>query len=509
LILESQQKRFFGETDESLEGRIFYTKLITSSFLRYDEALINHFSIVAYWLYMQLRKRVENIQEYSSSVNADDLKFLLDFTFRQKANSLRYLSNVVAKLIEAQQQKNFRKAFEYYSHFTLPTICLGGLDLLSKGSLKGYYIEGSLAVIKELYTATEDSSPIAAFVLQSIGHTMSALFIPTYDFNVLYEIFDVLKDFGPILRKENDEILTMHYEKLIDYLDSNVLNSTIKYKKNDEFITSYPSDMIYELYHSFNSILPSEVFTIPTMGNPIQRVFYLFYFMVGRAMDNVFPETRYLTQHRYIGPTTVYPFTIGDIYDENLSPDLIYFANYSLRVLTFFSRRSDFFSRYMKIMNPFPEKLPENRFLSRKTSKVKETQIINFKNSIIRPWNYPHLEKNIDSGPTIQPTLSSSNHDSPSSSHTSGSFSTNFGSLFQMDALTFDSNNANDYNESMNDYFIDLFDFNTESGLLNTDYDPLVKDWKDDTLKTKGPIASIGEHLEDRTLLMKEFTRKG
>lgn len=504
-ILKSQEQKFYCESERSYHGRIFYTKLIIKSFSKNHEAFTNHLSVIAYWLYLQIEKKLEFDEGYNSCIKLGDLEFLRDFTYQQKAKSLKELRKIVLKLIEAQQQGDFKRALYHYSNFTIPTICLGSLDLLNQGSLQSYYIEGSLAVIKELYSATNDSSPIASFVIQSISHTLSALFTPTYDFDVLFEIYEVLNEFGPTIRKESDSILSMHYSKLISFFYDYIVNSSLKSKFNKNYVISYPPSMIYEVYNQFNKILPSEVFTINTMDKPVQRVFYTFYFMIGRVLDNVFPESRYLTQHRFIGPTTLYPFQRSDVYGKYLPPDLVYFANYSIRLLSFFTKRMDFFARYMKIMNPFPEKLPENRFHSRKTKKIQELQITNFRTTIIKPWNYPQVDKQKSFDSQFS---TSDNEKSPSST---SSFSTNFNPLFSLNNLTdvdtmnleFIESKPNCLNSSS---YVDLFDVNVESGLLNQDFDPSIKDWREDHDMTEGPIISITKHLEDRSILMKEFT---
>lgn len=494
-ILKSQMKLFFGENEASLQGRAFFIKFIGESFFKFEESFNSHLCFVSHWLYIQLERKLKTTEMKKSLLNQNDIDFLHDYTYRQKAISLKYLRKKVLMLIEAQAKKDFKDAMRIYSQITIPTVCLGSLDLVSNESLKSYYIEGSLAVLKELYSSTDDSSPIASFVVQTTDYTFTALFTPSYSFDVLYEVFEVLKEFCPIIENENDEILSMNHQNLISFFDEFLVNGPIKSEYREDYVFAYPPDLIFQLYSRFNKILPSEVFASILMANPVHRIFYTFYYTIGRVLDNVFPESRYLTQHRFIGPTTVYPFQKSDIYGESLPSNLVQFANYAIRVLSFFTRRMDFFNRYMKIMNPFPEKLSENRFLSRKTKKVEEVQITRFKETILQPWNYPQVEMDLDA-------LSMDN-ESPEST---GSFSTNLSSLFSMESATTDE--LNDFEHQIpydEDFPIDLNDV-AESGLLKQDYDPLFKDWRVEPYRIKGPNASFTKHLEDRAVLMQEFS---
>lgn len=508
-MLASQKQRFLGEADQSLQTRLFYIKIISASFLKFEEALTNHLAFVAYWLHLQLEKKVDclaDIKDYT--IDSSDLNFLRDFTYQEKAKSIRELRIIVSNIIEAQERKDYRTALYHYSNFTIPTICLGCLDLLSQNSLKSYYIEGSLTVIKELYSATRDSSPIASFIFQAIGLTLSALFIPSYDFDVLYEIYDVLDEFGSIINNENDLILSMHYSRLMRFFNDYLIKSSLKSKFDGSYIIAYPPDMMYEVYSQFNKILPSEAFAINTMGSPVHRVYYSFYYMIGRVLDNVFPESRYISQHRFIGPTTVYPFQRSDVYGTYLPHELAYFANYSLRLLAFFSRRMELFNGYMKIKNPFPDKLPENRFHSRKTKKVQEIQITNFRSNILTIFNYPQPIKNRKTYDN-RPSYDSYDNESPCSTD---SFSSNFNSLFAMDNLgdtdaidlEFIESKTGSLNPSA---FVDLFDVDIDTGLLKSDYDPFTQDWGSGANEDQTPSISITKHLEDRSLLMRDFTK--
>lgn len=499
VILKSQQKRFFGETEASLQSRIFFTKLLGGSYFKFQESFNNHLCFVSYWLYIQLDKKLKTTEFKKSLLDQSDIDFLHDYTYKQKAKSLNYLRKQVLNLIEAQTRKDLKEAMRLYSQITIPTICLGSLDLISNESLRSYYVDGSMAVLKELYSSTDDSSPIASFVIQSTSHLLSALFAPSYNFDVLVEVFEVLHEFAPIIENENDEILYMNYHNLMNFFDEFLVNGPIRLEYQENYVFARPPDMLFQLYIRFNKILPSEAFTLNLMKNPVHKVFYSFYYTIGRILDNVFPECRYLTQYRFIGPTTVYPFNREDIYgDDSLPDNLIQFANYSIRLLSFFSRRIDFFNRYMKIMNPYPDKLSENRFQSRRTKKVEEVQITRFKEAILQPWNYPQVETDFDE--------ININNDSPGST---GSFSTNFSSLFSTDLTTTNHEILNFKDHRIHDEYssIDLNDV-ADSGLLKQDYDPLVKDWKVNPNRIKEPHVSFERYLEDRTVMMNEFSDK-
>ncbi|KAH3685726.1 hypothetical protein WICPIJ_003301 [Wickerhamomyces pijperi] len=517
-LLISQTTRFINETDEAINIRYYFTKLLSDSYWQFDGSFKSHFSFTAIWLHIQLKKKYDilkqsdQLDEEEEEQHEKELEALYAVGIRYVHIGVSYLRNIVDSLINAHNSHDYKTAFYLFSKMSIPTYCLQTSDILRENNLKIYYFDGSLNVVNEFFKKTLDASPVANFAAKSAYQVQKSLFIPNYPHQVLYEIRDTLRDFQACveIREPYDLALKENVRRLISFMEEDVLGFL---EHNDEvisprsIITHTPKGLFGILFKFFH-IIPSESFLVGCTDSNIHKVFYTFFYAIGRVLDNILPDTRYISQYRFIGPTTLYPFNFKDA-REGLDPELLFFANYSLRVLTFFTRRADFFAKYMVVLNPFPDNLDANRFCSRK-AKVQETFIYEFKKTVISQKHYPHVMD------TRYSVISPSNlHNNSESS----SFSTNFNTIFAMNMnFEADSLMPNGSNQGQqvstashdNDEELDLLDTASDTtGFLKSDYDPVPFDWVDvDMDHAKMDPMSLQKYLEDREILMKNFTSR-
>lgn len=515
--LKSQHHCFFQEPRISLGGRLYFVKLINDSFLNFN-MLSSHLTLASVWLHSQLSKKFKALSK-NNLLNDDetedyerDLKLLLMASTKFKSECLIFLRDKIIEIMNYQNIKDCIKAFRAYNEISIPTYALQCSDVITQENLKLYYINGSMMVLKEFYASTVDSSPIASFIAQSSFSTQRALFIPNYSFEILYEFFGVVQELKPFITKTNDVYLIDGYYALLEFLKNDLLNTEIRDNYDKSHIVPYPPAQLYTIFHKFYKIIPSQVFTIDTTTSPVHSLFYSFFYTLSRVLDNIFPETRYITQFRFIGPTLMYPYDEDQFY-QMLTPELLRLGRYSLRVMAFFSRRSEFFWKYMKVLNPFPENLAANRFRSRK-ARIDEVFIDKFKSTILERRHYPqvllklhdqhhdqHLEQDDDGGENDE-----AGYPSPASS--TDSFSTNFNTMFALN-LDFSSEFSKinfDTHTELTNFFGDYDELELEKNfLLKSDYDPLVEDWVEERSTLNADKLSLHKFMEDREVLMRGF----
>jgi hypothetical protein len=497
-ILISQTSSFIDESASSLQSRLFYIKMVNKSLYRPKEALItvNSFSVI--WLHLQKKKRHEAVGANGDQEYKRTLDYLIRLATDLKSQTIMLLRELVLEFMEAQRAKDYRTALGIFDRLNSPTISLQSSDIISKSDLKSYYITGSLTALRELHEHTEEESPVTKFVLHSLMQIQRCLFIPCYSSDILEEILEVLNEMEGLINDTNDAMLRRNYDRLVNFFEQDVNNKILAANSTPGKVTSYPASWLYLIFHKFYQIVPSEIYTLNSTDSPTHRVFYSFFYMISRVLDNIFPETRYLTSYRFIGPTSIYPYTRDDLF-SGLSTEHTAFANYSTRLLVFFSRRYDLFFKYMKINNPFPDSLAENRFKSRKL-KIQEVFVTRFRDTILKPHHYPHAKETRSNGTTP-----------PGSSPLSvESFSGNFNSAYPLHfdlgrSLSLELGNKQVDNSMTS--LLNLFDVD-ESGLLVIDYDPLKAEIVKDLGLTVFDSGDIRNYFEDRTALMKEFIRE-
>ncbi|CDR43111.1 CYFA0S11e00342g1_1 [Cyberlindnera fabianii] len=471
--LFSQRVEFVNETPNSIHARLFYVKMINDSFFKFHESFVSHYPLALCWLTIQMERRLA-AAEFEDPELRRLTSYLGKLMLHYKSAAIAHLRKCVLSLIDAQEKGNFKACMYHYGEMTIPSISLQVCDILTQNNLKNFYGSGSVVALTSLYDRVPDSSAIASFIASGTIHTHRALFIPNYSPRILNEILLTLKEMSKLVDETDDEYLIHNFEQLIAFFEETLSSEFLDSHFNPEKVTAYSAKTLYTIYHKFNMTIPSEAFCIPLTNGPVHRVIYLYYFMIARVLDNIFPETRYVTKFRFIGPTSIYPFTRQDIYGGIVSDELIYYANYAYRLLAFFSRRSDMFGKYMKIDNHFPDAHAVNRFKSRKLN-VNEEFVNEFKSTVLQQRHYPQI------APTDR-LDTSAGHSHPAYS-------------FNVDKDT--SLNTTQLNAP------NLYD-TLDSGLLRLDYDPLADEIQERPCD-EATSLSLHKYAEDHKALWKMF----
>lgn len=485
---------FFGEEPSAVQSRLYFIGLINRSLYADPDAFSAHLTLASHWVHLQLSKKAKalskghKITAEEANVRALELEQLSKIAIRSKLKALQILSSSVAKIIEAQKSQDYRTALSTFGKISASTICLQSADILTESSLRFYYINGSVSILNELHSSIQDSSPVVQFIAQSVLVLNRCLFIPNYSSDVFHEFYDTVNELKDFVSDTQDLLLIDQFEDLVDFMKHSLMESSIESFYNPSSVTSYPPTFLYQIFHRFYQIIPSQAMTIVLSDSPIHKLVYSIYYSLARVLDNVFPEVRYLAQYRFIGPTNIYPYDPVELVDS-LPDDLKIYGLYFTRILAFFSRRADFFIKYMEISTPFPENLSENRFASRKV-KVNETFINNFKTTKITKIHFPQV-------------INRGEGDSNESPASDASFSHNFHASFSLglqDITNFRKYSPDGINANvLQDYKL------LGSGLLECDYDPYLEDWTENT-KVKSGI-SVDKFTGDRAVLMKKFIK--
>lgn len=481
--------RFLRETTFSQHGRIFYLNIINQMLLS-EESFSSVLSLSVLWVHMQLKKKYEALGLITQETE-QTLQTLLRIGTMLKSECIMYLRKIVLRLIDAQDANDWKQVMIQYNKVNGPTLCLLSADIITYSSLKHYYITGSLQMLKMLYENTKEDSPQTRFIVKGCLQIHRSLFVPSYPPEVFDEIKSVLNDFEGFIEDTDDEMLLWNYRKLMEFLNEDLDPETLKKRVTPTRVTSYPASLIYLLFWKFYQLVPSEAHTINSCGSPVHKIFYLYIYMIGRVLDNVFPEARYFTQFRFIGVTTVYPYTMDDL-NFGMTPELRPFLNYGNRLMAYFVIRDDLFNKYLTIDTPFPERLAENRFKSRKL-KVHEEFVTKFRETVLKPWNYPQV-----GGGVTTPVSDSS--------RSTESFSSHFNSAYAFD-LGFERALSLEEAEPQMDRFevprLDQVD--PATGFLLQDYDPKKDLHGPGLADTVTTIEELRKYQEDREGLMKMF----
>lgn len=498
--LQSQHLIFFNETQNAIQSRLYYSRLISESFIADASLFASHLLFSSYWIHNQLSTRLRVAVDNNSLTDKEiiekevELEKLFKNAMIHKGYVLKFLGNVIAKIIENHSMKDNKTAMLYFAKTSLPTICLQSADILTQDSLRFFFIDGTISVLNELYKGIQDQSPISNFIAKSVLTIHRALFTPNYSYEIFEEFYEFVIDLKPFVLNSKDLHLVGVFNDLIAFLENSIINSNLKAQYNPDFIMAYPPILVYPVFHQFYKIMPSEIFTINLITSPIHKLVYSIFYSLARVLDNVFPEIRFVTHYRFIGPTNIYPYDPIELV-QSLPDELRNFGIYFTRILAFFSRRAEFFNKYMKILNPFPENLADHRFESRKV-KVDEIFIERFKNVKITKKNYPQVR----SKDLADLSINQNNIEEDS-------FANNFNAPFSLN-MDFDLSYSRK-SSTLSSPGADINILETykilNTGLLECDYDPLLRGWIGQPQLE--PMLSFNKFNEDRAIILRYFIR--
>ena len=247
--------------------------------------------------------------------------------------------------------------------------------------------------------------------------------IPSYSPQFLFEIESNLRSLEFIFINtrlfEHNQIanndfkkISYQFKSLSRFFGNYVL--PIVYESRDEnFVTIYRPNVIYDIYKQWHSIYPSEAIVHHRNSNEsnseeamflndLSTTLYMYYYAIAASLDAVFPACKYLHSMTFMLPTNkffanksimtahqnntfmenIFQFKIGNLLQRHIF--------YASRLFSFFRRRFVFYYNNTAWENPFlDDQLKANRFKSRTIKNSFEVPIQSFNNTLIRPEHYP------------------------------------------------------------------------------------------------------------------------
>lgn len=224
------------------------------------------------------------------------------------------------------------------------------------------------------------------FIWSSFPKQLIHLYVPPYSSIILFEILQVLNDFGVHIRATGDEHLIYKYEDLCDFLRyvANLLPHA-----NQNCVIAYPPNVLFHMSKRWTLSSPPEAYCILPSMPGTHKVFYTFYHSIASYLDALLPSASFIMHRPFYTSLGLCPYSLDSVLD-GLDKNLGSFALFSIRLLSFMERRRFIIHNFFTVDDPLPDDLEEYRFRSRRVKNLAEVPIKMLNNSRIQWPNYPH-----------------------------------------------------------------------------------------------------------------------
>ncbi|CAK9438790.1 uncharacterized protein LODBEIA_P30140 [Lodderomyces beijingensis] len=446
-----------------------------------------------------------------SFLNSLDTRALELFSSGQKA-----LDQEMKRISRHSDQYPFEKVGEdielvaYASHlFTFSLLMMGG-GMQAFFNAQKYAMLGFEVYTKLIEQNPSNMRPIINFLQSNLQHNLISINIPSYYPQFLFEIESNLSSLEFIytdsasftnVEEINQSLSTLQAQShsLLKFLRDKVLPILFT-MRNEDFITTYPPNVIFEILREWHSICPSQAMAYnPRIDNhhydesvflkDISTPLYTYFFAIAASLDAIFPACKYLFSLTFILPTagklnekdtlTVCKYNryTQEFFSQRIDEMLQRHICYASRLFAFFKRRFIFYNNYLQWSNYYDRvELVQNRFQARKVVNVKETAIQSFNTTLIRPEHYPTRDKSV--GQDVMSYVSFNREDD---SVVKNLYARNIETL-------------NIFNESM------LLQYDYETMLLLKDYRPL--DDCDEFTRALLSFKDIRDYFEDKVKII-------
>jgi hypothetical protein len=325
--------------------------------------------------------------------------------------------------------------------------------------------------------------------------TSKYVWLPAYPSDMFYEFRTTYREFGQNYihsDKNHDEKLMKQYDQLAELLDVTI--DLFENHSLPDSVVKFPIERLFELMKKGLSIIPSEIYTVSSNSPPISRVFYVFWHAFMEMSKFAMVDCSYIFTFSLSGFYNMYTFDREQLADGLNDDKLLFYLNYSCRIMAFLIRRHSIVLRNAVLNDPVPNFLTLKDRLKTRTLDIHEVRMKSFKNSYINRVNYP-LE-----------SLVSENLVKPSD---------NYYKKIDTDEL----NLVNDLSDlfspgqdSASDGEPDEFDFindiNQKTSLLNRDYDPRYTNpvFNETIIYQTATSEFLEKYIEDRRLILQMKT---
>ncbi|EGW34712.1 uncharacterized protein SPAPADRAFT_57774 [Spathaspora passalidarum NRRL Y-27907] len=350
-------------------------------------------------------------------------KYMTNFLYTNSINSLNQSclerhgyceSRIRSLFVDLSTKKNFLTHDEMsnlsevlaYSSY-LMTFAV----LMMKFGAQSYFhsCKGVITTFEEytIYMMERNLQPIStvSFLMNNLQYNIVSINIPSYNPQFIFEI------------ESNVRCLDFIFNNSFTFQDESIsLRFQLILLRDENYVTTYPPVVIYEIFKEWHTIFPSEAMTYTLFKNDAHSVeavflnalsttFYMYYFAVAASLDALFPACKYLYGMSFMVPTNKFfikreimaldkenPYIQGLLRFDCRLQGHIYYAS---RVFAFFRRRYVFYHNNVKWSNPYDDLTDETRFETR-VIKNTEIPIKSFNTTLIRPEHYPTTKGSVN-----------------------------------------------------------------------------------------------------------------
>lgn len=351
-----------------------------------------------------------------------------------------------------------------------------------------------------LRTAFEDPSRFQKSFIKLKNHADGLLFTarsvwnPRYNHKSLFELLDVIKEFGAKYiddedQYNDDDLIKSQYADLVDYIEF-ALNF-LEGDQSNKHVLLYPVDKIYKLVQLWYQRVPSQIYTFGSETPAVEKVFYVFWFVLGELLEDIIVGGRYIFTFLFNGFYLLYPFNKSQLYENFQDEELKQYANYLCRIIAFLNRRKAYIVRNTVLNDPIPAFFDTVDRFKPRSLDIHERCITSFKNTKIKPYHYPSestTSGNLTSGTNYYKAQNDLNDQTDSATQL----------LNNLSASLADESSE----EAQKD--LDLSNINSATGLLDDDYDPRFSDpiFQTNVVFQSADLNFLNQYHEDRKLII-------
>lgn len=262
--------------------------------------------------------------------------------------------------------------------------------------------------------------------LKLMHNIEKSIYFPGYDPTFLIEYQTKLHEFGKILNKLNSnqidphllKLLKKYYENLVDFINV-TLKEYLPILLSNLTNNSIQQEILFRMTSKWVRLFPSPLLLITERSHIIEMILYLFYKFFKKAMFAILPQVKFYFLRDFDSPlmTDVFMFLNDtDIYNraeldapeyKNVKDELKNLISYVVRCLNYFQKRLQFLYQTIVYQPSTEEYFPiedrkdfviniENlRKIFYNTLGIRETNIMSFDKTFIRPSHFPHVEEGL------------------------------------------------------------------------------------------------------------------
>lgn len=352
----------------------------------------------------------------NSFVNLTNLKNILIMI------SIKYYAKVI-KGLRHYLNNNFNPELCSFLSYILslmsiydPEVTLNSITCFTNGLFSVLKYNIALSIKKGI------TPPILIPVHLKLMHNIEkSIYFPGYDPSFLYEFQTKLHEFGRTIKQIplNDpqmEFLRKQYDILEDFTGSTiktylpVLNSNLSNNQIQQ-------EILFKMTSKWVRFYPSRFLVVNKNSHLMEKITYLFFKLMKKGLFAVFPQVKFYFLRDFDSPLMLDVFSFVDDNEIFNSEDfdtikaiqpfktkLKELTAYLVRCINYFQIRLQFLYKTIvyqsSTKNLFPIEdrkdfvinIPRLRKIFYDSLGIKETNIKSFSNTLIRPYNFPHME---------------------------------------------------------------------------------------------------------------------